>query len=786
MTTPKLPVMSMAVLISFTSVSHAEVNLDGTLGPKIDLPGPHFQIEDHLGQQHGANLFHSFEAFSINRGESATFTGPNSVENVISRVTGGKESLIDGTLASKIPNANLYLLNPRGILFGKEASLDLNGSFHASTADYLQFEDGNRFYAKPSETSLLSIAPLSSFGFLNKPQGNITLKGSHLQVENEKTLSLIGGDLSLVDGSELFAPDGKINLISAASPGDVVPGVSNSAENWGNIQLSHFLEMADNKVKEYKMAHLNTNGTHGGEIFIQGGNFVSKGSYLTSKVVKDDSSVVQTNPQHGKITLLAQDGIELTGSNIDTTGSRAGEIFIEGGHFVSKGSYLTSKVVKDDSSVAQTNSQPGKITLLAQDRIELTASNIAVDAEEGTSQDAGDILIETRTMALNPSCPTCGISSDTSGKGNSGDITITASEDLTITRTGISVVSGKGETGNAGNIHLTVGQLTLQNGGFINSGTLGSGDGGDIEIKSREGVLLAQGSLISSSVGEKEIGASGNGGNIDINAPRLEITDSSGVQTGAFSLSTGYAGDIQINVDQLVLENLSTIIASNVGQKQSGNIFISSHDSKLKQSSIFSFNRDQNEAGSIRMTTDNLLLDNSVITALGVQGNGGEIELQVSNELRLEDSFILTRVYGSKEAPGDIDLDVQRFMIDNGLLLTMGRIGDGGNINIDTDHFTILGDSRIDVSSKHGVNGQFLVNSVQIEDELLASPPTELLESGLSLDQCAGLTPDNSSSFHIITRDGLMQEPGDLQTSLYLPEDDENILVQGTDYKSLY
>jgi len=710
----------MAVLMSFTSVSHAEVNLDGTLGPKIDLPGPHFKITDNLGQQHGANLFHSFQDFNINTGEIATFSGPDSVENVISRVTGANASFIDGTLASKIPNANLYLLNPRGILFGKEASLDLNGSFHASTADYLQFEDGNRFYATTPEKSLLSVAPLSSFGFLNKPQGNITLKGSHLQVEDEKTLSLIGGDLNLVDGSELFAPDGKINLISAASHGDVVPGISNTAEKWGNIQLSHFLEMADNKVKEYKMAHLNTSGTHGGEIFIQGG------------------------------------------------------------HFVSKGSYLTSKVVKDDSSVAQTNSQPGKITLLAQDGIELTGSNIAVDAEEGTSQDAGDILIKTRTMALNPSCPTCGISSDTSGKGNSGDITITASEDLTITRTGISAVSGEGETGNAGNIHLRVGQLTLY-AGFINSGTLGSGNGGILDIQSSHGVSLDR-SLISNSIGDAKTGGTGKGGHIDIKALSLEIINGSQLQTGAFK-STGKvdAGDIQIEVEHLKLENSGTIISSNAGEGKSGNIVISSIDAEVKQSLITSLSNNKGSAGSISLKADNLSMDSGVIASLGTKVGGGNTTIAVQNRLYLINSSQITaESIGTEklDSGGNITISNPQFAIfgKDTQLLTKGFVGTGGNIQINADYLIESPTSVRDARSKFNEDGEIWVNA---SDEDISKNLTVLPEKfpGLSLlvDRCADFNQEELSSFHIIIRGGMPDSPGDLKTHIYVPEDDENI-----------
>ncbi|HEW97287.1 MAG: hypothetical protein DRR16_08015 [Candidatus Parabeggiatoa sp. nov. 3] len=725
MTTPKLLVMSVPVLISFTSVSHAEVNLDGTLGPKIDLPGPHFLIKANMGQQHRANLFHSFEAFSINRGESATFTGPESVANIISRVTGGKESLIDGTLASKIPNANLYLLNPHGILFGKEASLDLNGSFHASTADYLQFEDGNRFYAKPSETSLLSIAPLSSFGFLNKPQGNITLKGSHLQVEDEKTLSLIGGDLNLVDGSELFAPDGKINLISAASPGDVVPGVSNSAEKWGKITL-----FAGQKPNEY--ARVDTSGLMGGDIFIQGGHFLSVGGQITSKVINTDSETRISTPE-----------------------------------------------------------QRGKITLLAQDDINMTFSNIAVDAEEGTHHDAGDILIETRTMALNPSCPTCGISSDTSGKGNSGDITITASEDLTITGTGISAVSGEGETGNAGNIHLRVGQLTLY-AGFINSGTLGSGNGGILDIQSSHGVSLDR-SLISNSIGDAKTGGTGKGGHIDIKALSLEIINGSELQTGAFK-STGKvdAGDIQIEVEHLKLENSGTIISSNAGEGKSGNLVISSIDAEVKQSLITSLSNNKGSAGSISLKADNLSMDSGVIASLGTKVGGGNTTIAVQNRLYLINSSQITaESIGTEklDSGGNITISNPQFAIfgKDTQLLTKGFVGTGGNIQINADYLIESPTSVRDARSTFNEDGEIWVNA---SDEDISKNLTVLPEKfpGLPLlvDRCANLNQEELSSFRIITRDGVMHAPGDLQTSFYLPEDDENILVQGTDYKSLY
>jgi filamentous hemagglutinin family protein len=183
----KLQAMSFASWVFFTSASHAEAVLDGSLGSERSLSG-NFTITHDMGKLQENNLFHSFKTFNINPDESATFTGPDSVMNVISRVTGKTGSNIDGLLRSNMPNADFYLLNPNGIVFGENASLDVQGSFHASTADYLRLEDGKRFYASLSPESSFTIASPASFGFLDDPDSpltGITINGSILEVNLE-------------------------------------------------------------------------------------------------------------------------------------------------------------------------------------------------------------------------------------------------------------------------------------------------------------------------------------------------------------------------------------------------------------------------------------------------------------------------------------------------------------------------------------------------------------------------------------------------------------------------
>ncbi len=178
---------------------------DGTMGAAQVLAGPNFDIGAALGTQAGANLFHSFSQFNINTGESATFSGPASIDNVISRVTGGTLSNIDGLLASTIPGADVFLINPSGILFGPNASLDVQGSFHASTADFIAFPDGGRFDASNPANTVLTTAPPSAFGFLTSNPAAINALDGTLEVPIGETLSFVGGDLEIA-GAVLLAP----------------------------------------------------------------------------------------------------------------------------------------------------------------------------------------------------------------------------------------------------------------------------------------------------------------------------------------------------------------------------------------------------------------------------------------------------------------------------------------------------------------------------------------------------------------------------------------------------
>lgn len=138
------PPAALAALLGGHAAAQS-ITVDGRLGPAQTLAGPNYAIGAGLGRQVGGNLFHSFGAFGLKGGETATFSGPAGVGNVVGRVTGGAASSINGRVRSTIPGASLYLVNPAGVVFGPNASVDVGGSFHASSADYLRMRDGARF-----------------------------------------------------------------------------------------------------------------------------------------------------------------------------------------------------------------------------------------------------------------------------------------------------------------------------------------------------------------------------------------------------------------------------------------------------------------------------------------------------------------------------------------------------------------------------------------------------------------------------------------------------------------
>ncbi len=223
-------ILSAALLLLPTALA-AEVVKDGSLpftsAGNVPLTGNDYTIDASAGYLNGGNLFHSFTTFNIEAGNSATFTGGAGIDNVVTRITGSQASTIDGSLVSTIPDANFWLLNPNGVVFGNGSSINVLGSFHASSADYLRMQDGARFYVhEPAvcPTCVLTSEPPAAFGFLPETasaRGAIDVTNTRLAVPTGEALSLVGGDVNL-QAARLTAIDGRIQVVSVAENGEVV------------------------------------------------------------------------------------------------------------------------------------------------------------------------------------------------------------------------------------------------------------------------------------------------------------------------------------------------------------------------------------------------------------------------------------------------------------------------------------------------------------------------------------------------------------------------------------
>ena len=323
----------------------------GTEVPDPNLPPPPDGVYDITGGTRpggSLNLFHSFGDFSIGQGDIANFLNDSELttSNIIGRVTGGNSSNIDGIIRTTGfdvggLHANLFLVNPSGIVFGPQGSFDVGGSVSMSTANYLRFENQPALFdmlSTPASLGALSVAPVMAFGFTGpEPPAPIIVQGSLLQVPEGQALSLMGGDITLqaepfedgtMQAANLLAPGGQINLVSVASPGEVlVP----SFQTGPNIAGASFTTMGKVTLKEGATLDVsgqlgadadgNPIGGNSGTVLVRGGQLVmdEASTILATTVGAVDGARIAVDIQ------VSQKATLTNGSNINTITSGAGK-----------------------------------------------------------------------------------------------------------------------------------------------------------------------------------------------------------------------------------------------------------------------------------------------------------------------------------------------------------------------------------------------------------------------------------------------------------------------------
>ncbi|MBF0560021.1 MAG: filamentous hemagglutinin N-terminal domain-containing protein [Nitrospirae bacterium] len=658
------PLLMIAVisclLILGATEALAGITLDGSFGTKGALTGPNYSIPASVGQQSGSNLFHSFGIFNLTSAESATFTGPVSIQNIISRVTGGQSSSIDGKISSTINGANLYFINPAGIVFGPNATLDVSGSFHASTADYIKLSDSGRFDAATPTNSVLTTAAPSAFGFLGDPPKGITVNGSSLQVNSGSALSFVGGKLNF-NGASIYAPSGTISLISAASSGETT--LSNSG--W---DVSSFGKLGN--ISATNNSLIDTSGG-GGIVYIRGGQFVLDNSSVRSRATGNISG--------GLIDINVRDEIDVI-NDASVSGStysdgNASDISINSDSFnLTSGGYIAAS--------SSGSGKGGSIRLNAR-KFVISGGGSIIDNAYSSGQ-GGNVTISSKD-SISISDDSSGIFAQSQGSGSAGTISVNAGKLLMAG--GGSIDSSAYSSGSGGNISIETNNLSVTDGGNIHTGTdAGSiGNSGDLSIKSSDSISISgcytDGSnTYVSNISSNTWGA-GRGGRISIETGKLSIAVGGAIQAVTASVNSGNSGDISIKADDSVsisgcYTNGSNVYVSNISTNTWG----------------------AGRGGRMSIQTGNLsIADGGVISTVAVSGSSGDVgDISIkatdtvsisgyyTNGSDLYSSVINSNTFGTGRS-GNISIETGKMFITDGGSIEAGASstsGDSGNISI--------------------------------------------------------------------------------------------------------
>ncbi len=726
----------------------AQVTSDGTTNTIVKQSGNNFNILN--GIQKGNNLFHSFNNFSVPTGGSARFdliNTPN-ITTIFSRVTGGNVSNIDGlisTLNSSNP-VSLFLMNPAGIVFGANARLDIGGSFVGTTANSINFADGTEFSAvNPTATPLLTISVPIGLQLGQNP-GGITVQGSGHR--------LTGGN---------FTPTDRSN-----NPIGLQVGFGNTlALLGGEVNFS------------------------GGIAAVAGGGHLEIGSVSDGQVrlnptltgwVGDYSAVQQFNDIH-----LAQQSL------LDASGS-TGSIQLQGRN------------------------------------ISLTEGSVALLQNLGTQPSLGIRVNATQTLNLTGNTPDGRqgslIQIENLGTGQTGDITISAAQlslqnggeinnrtfaqapggNITVNVAGLIDVDGFApanptnesliatltlNSGNAGNITVSTGNLRILNVGGFYSITGGSGQAGTlrinakdlIEIAGQNPITLSPNSLISSTF------SSGNANNVFVNTSRLVIRD--GGLLGSNTLATGSAGSVTINASKSVDiqgRGAESILPSSIASTapiadpvtqaafglpaipsgNAGSLTINTPSLRITDGAYITVKNDgPGNAGDLLLSANSIFLDNQGgITASTASGNGGNVRLNLLSSLLMRHNSLISATAAGTGNGGNLSINAPVIVgLENSDIIANAILGKGGNINISTQGLfglkyrdRLTPESDITASSEFGINGTVDINNFGIDPNSgLVELPVNLTDSSQQI--ATGCSNTNGSSFVATGRGGIPQNP---------------------------
>ena len=701
----KLSLTLLILLCLPVSMVRAQIEPDGSMPTNVE------ELRDLLmeisgGEVSGDNLFHSFDEFSIPEGAEAVFQNADSIENIFARVTGDSASLIDGMLSTQ-GDANLFLMNPNGIVFGEDATLNVGGSFIGTTADSVVFEDGTEFAANDDGSDpVLSVEVPIGLGFGSNP-GAITVNGdgnqldpissfapistdsdssSGLSVESEETIGLLGGDIN-VNGGSITAQTGNLELGAVSS---------------GFVDI------------EYEDPGL---------------DFAFDNATVDRNLVVDNRSLLNTGGG----------SIKLTGQNID---------LVNGSYILNQ----TQEVAKDISINANNT-----LTLSGVSP-DGSVSNIISAETLGTAK-GSDITISTQDLVLQDAAS---IRASSFSNATGGNTTIDASRSILL---GESIPPSQNRqfntnaittpalsSGNSGNIQISTPQLRVFDGSYISSSTGGSGNGGNLTLNTDRlevsGVSTTSPSNISAAAFND-----GNAGNVIVNGSEIIVEDGAIITTT--SVANGNAGNVELNASESVNINSQTN-----SPPSTINSAVSSADARTQQ--VLQLSQEPTgDAGNVIIRTPNLDVDGGGAVSVQNAGTGNAGTLSISaGDLNLNNASSITAASSSGQG-GNITLDTDNLQIDPNSNITAEaeNQGDGGNININASNIFAKKSSAVTADAEGGDGGNLTIEAINI---LLEAPVEDIFtaSSELGIDGTVEIETDGNfeGSFDLVKPDFAVAE----------------------------
>jgi filamentous hemagglutinin family protein len=719
-----LTLMGGFTSLFFGTRALAQIIPDATLGVEQSVVTPDVNVRgitaDRIdgGALRGANLFHSFSQFQVGEGSRVYFANPAGIENILTRVTGNNASNILGTLGVD-GTANLFLLNPNGIIFGSKAQLDIAGSFVASTANRLVFENNVEFSASnPEAPPLLTINLRPGLQYGAQPSGTISNAGN-LAVGKNLTLAAgnldlqgqlqAGENLTLEATNTVRVRDSTANSFIARAGGKLLVQGNQGVDIFAlNHPQSGFFSGGDMVLRSANPVGGDAHYTSGGSFFIEQldsslGNFVSPfdpiirasgdvnfssytgaslhilagGSVNIGEITITGSDPTgntinpTTRPLLAYITLSNGRPLIVNGTTQPTLDIRAGTTAYGMPRIIGS-NYTTLSPTPNTSAIASTaNINVGKITVNAPDGLVFLTNQYMPDRSL-----SGAIQVEKIDTR--------------SAIGNSSNVIIDSRSNIILPSAGF--INATSTMGKAGNITLLAQNAVLANNFIINSSTLGNGEGGNITIKAGSLSLTNGARLIANTYGRS------NAGHVNINAADFVLLDgvgSNGESSGAFSevgrSAQGNGGDLSIITRLLSVTNGAQLSASTWGQGNAGRVRIT--------------------AGTVSF--DGVGSNGESSTAVsrvgnGAEGNGGDLSI-ISRLLSVTNGAQLSASTRGKGDAGFVTIFADTASFDgvgsNGEWsratsnVAAGGEGKGGNLSINTRVLSVTNGAQLSAST---------------------------------------------------------------------------------------